>query len=70
MRPAPNVLPIKNTAKARAPIVDAKMQRKYTASWMKGHPKQTADLRAIVDQDVQFTMRGLNQIAAGRKVNF
>lgn len=58
---------IKNTLKSRGPIVDAILHRRYLDDWMKQHPMQTKNLRGIVDEDVKWTIRVLNQIAAGRK---
>lgn len=70
MKPAPNVLPIRNTAMGRKPIVDAILGELRKPAWLKTHPAQEKALRAVEDHRGDLWLRGLNQIAAGRKVKF
>ena len=68
--PAPNVMPIKNTAKGRKPIVDAILGELRKPAWLKAHPAQEKKLRSEVDHIVQLTIRGLDQISDMRPVKF
>jgi len=70
MKPAPNVMPIRNTVKGRKPIVDAILGELRKPAWLKAHPAQEKKLRAEVDRQGVLWLRGLNQKAAGRVVKF
>lgn len=58
-------MPIKNTPKARKPIVDAIIKRRFNAG-LKG--KALANEIIIADNYVQWTFLAQNQMAAGKKV--
>ena len=65
MKPAPNIQPIRNTAKGRKPLVDAMLHKRFGFGVTDVALKQEG---YVADLYVEWTIRALNQIAAGRGV--
>jgi hypothetical protein len=62
---APNIQPIRNTAKGRKLIVDEILHARFGPGISKARLLKE---RTVADLYVEWSIRALNQIAAGRKV--